>query len=228
MPLKIAIAIPPEDAYVNYFEAIEALGAQMEKVNAGTSPDAYDGLLLPGGGDIHPKYYHQEIAGSVNIIDSLDTLQFGACENFVRAKKPVLGICRGHQLVNVFFGGSLIQHLPSAPRHAREKGSKEDRIHASTAAPDSWIGRLYGASYVTNSSHHQAVDVPGQGLVIDSYSDDGVAEALHHESLPVYAVQFHPERMCFSHRRDDTVDGSVLLRYFLDVCEAEKQARRDA
>ena len=226
--LKIAIPVFPGDHYPNYFAALDALGAQGCKIAVDTPADEYAGLLLPGGGDVDPARYGQENRGSGGIDPDLDALQFAACDHFVRAKKPVLGICRGHQLVNVFFGGSLIQHLPSASRHAREKGSKEDRIHASTAAPDSWIGRLYGASYVTNSSHHQAVDVPGQGLVIDSYSDDGVAEALHHESLPVYAVQFHPERMCFSHRRDDTVDGSVLLRYFLDVCEAEKQARRDA
>ena len=216
--LKIAIPVFPGDHYPNYFAALDALGAQGCKIAADTPADEYAGLLLPGGGDVDPARYGQENRGSGGIDPDLDALQFAACDHFVRAKKPVLGICRGHQLVNVYFGGTLIQDLPSGGVHDWDPGESADKVHVSTALPGTWIAALYGERYPTNSAHHQAVDRPGRGLVIDSYSEDGVVEAMHHESLPVYAVQFHPERMCFAHRRDDTVDGSVLLRWFLSLC----------
>ena len=73
-----------------------------------------------------------------------------------------------------------------------------------------------------NSSHHQAIEHTGKGLRAVMYSGDGVIEAAEHDSLPVWSVQWHPERMCFRHRRDDTVDGSLIFRFFLDQCLAKR------
>lgn len=174
----------------------------------------FDGLLLPGGGDINPARYGQKNEGSVMVIDELDELQFAMLDSFVKSGKPVFGICRGHQLINVYFGGTLIQHLPMAFLHSR-KPDEPDKVHLCTVKEGSWLADLYGTEFFHNSSHHQAVDRVGKGLVADSYCpEDGTVESMHHEALPVYSVQWHPERMCLEHRRTDTVDGMAVLQFF--------------
>ena len=78
--------------------------------------------------------------------------------------------------------------------------------------------QLYGADFFVNSSHHQAVGRPGRGIRIIQRSGDGAAEAIAHESLPILSVQWHPERMCYERRRNDTVDGSRVFLYFKELC----------
>ena len=224
--LRIAVPIPPEKPYTNYFDALKALGAEGIVVDAKTDPASFDGLLLPGGGDLHPMRYHEEIRGSKGIDEALDELQLTAAERFVAAGVPAFGICRGHQLLNVLFGGTLIQHLETEFNHAREEGSDQDKVHGVTAVEGSWIGELYGRVFCVNSSHHQAVKTPGKGLVTDLYAAEGVVEAMHHETLPVWSVQWHPERMSFAHRRQDTVDGEKVLRFFIERCEKYREGRK--
>ena len=186
----------------------------------------YDGLLIPGGWDVHPARYGQEIAGSVGIHEDLDELQFSVLDAFVKKKKPVLGICRGHQLINVYFGGTLIQHLPTSGRHAHVP-DVPDKIHAGQNIPSSWIEKIYGPRFLHNSAHHQAVDRPGGGLVIDSVCpDDQVVEAMHHEKLPVFSVQWHPERMCLSYAGRGMADGLEVLRFFCRICGGWPEAFR--
>ena len=135
----------------------------------------------------------------------------------MKAGKPVLGICRGLQVINIYFGGDLIQDLGEKNECHRRTGD-QDKVHRSITKPGTWLEELYGTEYPTNSAHHQAVGTVGTGLETVSLSEDSVVEALVHTSLPVYSVQWHPERMCFANRRDDTVDGSRVIRFFLDVC----------
>lgn len=178
----------------------------------------YDGLVLPGGVDIDPSRYGQENRGSVRMVPLLDELQFAMLDAFVRSGKPVLGICRGQQLINVYFGGTLIQDLPTAFRH-RSGRPGFDLVHGSRTVEGSWIHQIYGSAFTHNSAHHQAVDLPGEGIIIDSRCDaDGVAEAIHHAALPVYGVQFHPERMCLELERKDTVNGLGVLLFFSGIC----------
>lgn len=236
------IAIPEIDQNVkNYVNAVFAAGMepivislQTEQVNqkfqqeyldySEFRADAYDGLLLPGGGDIDPVRYGQENHGSIMIMEALDELQFAILEDFVRCGKPVLGICRGHQVINVYFGGTLIQHLPTAVRHSREL-DEPDKVHRCIAKEDSWLARLYGIKFSHNSAHHQAVDCPGEGLVIDSYClEDGTVEAMHHSTLPIYSVQWHPERMCLELEREDTVNGLPVMEFFYRICCEEQEA----
>ncbi len=173
----------------------------------------FDGLLLPGGCDLDPSGYGEPLLGSVGLCPELDKLQFALLDAFVKAGKPVMGICRGHQLINVYFGGTLIQDLPEKAAHAPLGG--EPNHHEVLAEEGSLLSRLYGPCFLTNSTHHQAVKQAGVGLRRTAMSPDGVVEALEHESLPVFSVQFHPERMCFACAREDTADGSRLLEAFL-------------
>ena len=183
--------------------------------------EAMDALVLPGGGDIDPRAYGEENHGSVSVDPWTDSLQFRLLDDFVRAGKPVLGICRGMQVINVFFGGTLIQDLESGFVHMLNPRCT-DQVHMCEAVEGSWIEKLYGKSFFHNSNHHQAVGKPGRGLVVDGRCPvDSVIESLHHSSLPIYAVQWHPERMCLNHARTDTVDGLKIFRFFCGICGGE-------
>ena len=203
--------------------ALEALGAEPVLISEPVSAEAYDGLLLPGGDDINPARYGEENHGSRGIDDSLDKLQFSVLEAFVNAGKPVLGICRGHQVINVFFGGTMIQDLPSFDRHARDAGQKEDKIHRNKTEPGTMLARIYGEEFTSNSSHHQAAGKIGKGLRVMARSDDGVIEAIYHETLPVYGIQFHPERMCLSFADERTVDGLRIIQEFLRLTDNKER-----
>ena len=218
--LRIAVPLPPEDVYANYFNALEALGVEGVKIPADADPAAFDGLLLPGGADVDPARSNQPNIAAQALEPELDELQLTALDRFAKAGKPALGICRGHQLMNVYMGGTLIQNLTSCDIHRWTEDG--DRVHGTVAEPGSWIAALYGLRFPTNSAHHQAVDKPGAGMIVDQRSEDGVIEATHHESLPLFSVQWHPERMCFAKARDDTVDGSVVIKWFLDFCAARR------
>ena len=217
MRRKIAIPIPPDFRYPNYFAALESLGAEGERVGADVNVDEYDGLLVPGGDDVDPASYGAAAAGAVDPDPALDALQLAAINRFYRAGKMIFGICRGHQLLNVYFGGTLIQDLPGRI-HDWDKGTSSDKAHGTIAIAGSWLEGLYGEKFPTNSAHHQAVDRLGRGIIVDQWSEDGVIEGAHHESGHVFGVQWHPERMCFAHRREDTVDGSIVLAWFLERC----------
>lgn len=175
---------------------------------------SFDGLLLPGGGDINPEAYGEQNHGSIPVEKWIDRLQFSLLEDFLRLRRPVFGICRGLQLINVLLGGTLIQDLEDAPMH-RCLPDRHDQVHACQAVAGSWLCGLYGESFFHNSSHHQAVHRLGEGLIVDSRCPfDGVVESLHHADLPVYAVQWHPERMCLAHERSDTVNGLKVFSFF--------------
>ena len=222
MSVRIAIPIPPEDSYTNYFAAMEALGAEGVKAAADADPTAYDGLLLPGGVDVDTARYHQPVTGANEPDLALDALQFTAVDRFFRAGKPIFGICRGHQLLNVYFGGTLIQDIAQGAAHDWDRDPPGDKVHFAQALEGSWTAALYGTRFPVNSAHHQAVDRLGEGLVVDMWSEDGLVEAMHHESGLVYSVQWHPERMCFVKRREDTVDGAVVLGWFVGLCAARR------
>ena len=151
-----------------------------------------DALILPGGGDITPGFYGQGIHGSRSINTELDLLQIQALEFFIHTGKPVLGICKGMQLINVYFGGTLIQDLSNSDKHQIPEG---DLLHMSYVTEDCILSRLYGKEFMINSNHHQAVDALGRNLKAVQFSEDNVIEAFVHKSLPVMGVQWHPERL---------------------------------
>ena len=202
-----------------YVDAVTAAGGDATAKYLPDISTDYDGLILCGGNDIDPKYYGQPINGAVKIDQQRDAVEFALLKAFVDAGKPVLGICRGHQLINVYFGGSLHQDLPGKQYHTN--GQNLYITHDVTADENSIVGKLYGATFSVNSSHHQAVDKLGQGLMATSYWNTYV-ESYEHCSKPVYGVQWHPERMCVNERREDAVDGIKLFQWFINICKEQK------
>lgn len=184
----------------NYRRALAAAGMK-PLLTLDTAAPA-DGLLLPGGGDI-----------------SGDTLPDGErrlIERFVSAGRPVLGICRGMQALNVFFGGTLYDRISG---HQAPGG---DLLHPTCA-----VGLLAGlltTSPTVTSNHHQAVRTVGRELVVCQWTADGVAEGLCHPSLPIVGVQYHPERQSFGLLRPDAADGAPLFHWLRQACQ--KRLRR--
>ena len=155
-----------------------------------------------------PAFFGQENKGSKNIDVSMDQAQFSALTMFVLLKKPVLGICKGLQIINIYFGGDMIQDLPSAQIHSYIDG---DQFHPTQIEKGSYLYKLYGTSLTVNSAHHQGIGRLGKSLFSVQKSQDGIIEAIAHESLPILGVQWHPERM------EDPV-SIPLFQYFLNLC----------
>jgi putative glutamine amidotransferase len=180
--------------------------------------DRMDGLLLSGGGDLAPGFFGEDARfGNLRIDEARDAFELPLARAFLERKKPVFGICRGIQLLNVLLGGTLYQDLPA------ELGvvhSGPSILHEITAKPDSVLGRLFGERFPVNSFHHQAIRALAGGLNATASSDDGVVEAVEHESLPVLGCQFHPERISCLTGEHKTPDFLPLFEHFVSLCRA--------
>lgn len=214
---RILLSSAPEEP-VWYRAALETRGA----VPVGgycPEPDlSCDGLVLCGGGDLDPALFHQPNLGSDPPDRDRDRRELALVRAFLAAKKPILGICRGMQVLNVALGGSIIQDLPPTVRPFH-RAEGRFLAHPVRAAAGSLFDRLYGPVFSVNSLHHQAVGELGQGLVPVLWSESGVIEGVLHQTHPVIAVQFHPERMTGAQARPDTVDGGAIWTHFLSLCQ---------
>lgn len=201
----------------NYAEALDACGAESVFSEDIRLAEKCGALLLPGGGDIDPSLYGQTLNGSRNIDREQDLREIGLVREFVRTGRPILGICRGIQVINVALGGTLIQDIATADTHKWEEETG-DKVHPVTAAKGSFLHKLYGGTFSVNSAHHQAVDTVAPGLAVSARASDRVIEGLEDQTRGIYGVQWHPERMAFRHARTDTVDGRPLFEFFLKLC----------
>lgn len=179
----------------------------------GLNIDDFAALLLPGGADVDPSLFGQKNCGSRTIDKELDIAQLNMTDLFVKAKKPILGICKGCQVLNVYFKGSIIQDLENNVHHQAYQ-EKEVKHKARTEKNNALYDLYGGDEIIINSSHHQAVDKLGNGMRICQYSDDHVVEAIQHETLPILGVQWHPERMSYSKHVDGEADGTLIFEYF--------------
>lgn len=202
-----------EKNYGEYAEALRFCGAEPVFSLDVAESDACDSLLLPGGGDIHPKYYGEEIVDCRGLDEARDEAEWELMKRFTVNGRPILGVCRGMQVLNVFFGGTLKQHVED---HAGLGGGVE-RIHKTKAAEGSAFSCWWGDEFSVNSSHHQAVGVLARCLRPVQKSEDGVVEAFTHGGLPVLGVQWHPERQMGENRTAGLVDGALVYRYFLSL-----------
>lgn len=207
----------------NYCAAVRSAGGE-PKAGYCPPPDlSCAGLLLCGGGDIESSRYGQENRGSQPPDRERDRAELALFQAFYRAGRPILGVCRGMQLINVALGGTIVQDLPP-DRRSRHTAPEGDLIHGVRARPDSLLHSLYGPAFSVNSAHHQAVGRPGTGLRMAAWSEDGVPEAVDLPGYPLLGVQFHPERMAFGRSRPDTMDGARLLFRFLSACRGDAAA----
>ena len=221
---RLRIQVSGEAGYTdNYCAALRGAGGD-PVVGYCPAPDlSCVGLLLCGGGDIESALYGQEDRGSQPPDRARDRAELELFRAFYEAGKPILGICRGMQLINVALGGTLIQDLPPEQRPFHG-GGKADMIHPVRSEEGSILRRLYGPLFHVNSSHHQAVDDLGQGLRASAWAESGFAEAVELPGKPVLGVQFHPERMSFGRRRLDTVDGAAIFNWFIGACGGDERA----
>ncbi|ALJ21071.1 gamma-glutamyl-gamma-aminobutyrate hydrolase family protein [Microbacterium sp. No. 7] len=163
------------------------------------SLDGFDGLVLPGGGDVDPARYGGDTsAPCYDVNPAQDALDLAIVDEAMRRGIPVLGVCRGLQVLNVACGGSLVEHLPHTDvRHTPLKADDDGlrwAWHPVDLAAGSRLVAHAGASAIeVASGHHQAVRRVGDGLVVTATAADGVIEAVEHPTAPVLAVQWHPE-----------------------------------
>ena len=225
--MRVVIAMPrmstdpePTVAQSKYIESLARAGAEMRWVELNDPEQAVqdaltcDGLLLPGGGDMDPKFYGQAripACGEPNLLrDAAEPLLLRA---FLAADKPVLGICRGIQVMNAVLGGDLYQdikpfeHLPHNGHWAK--------VHTVTVRRGTLLSRILGQDTVlVNSQHHQAVDRVAPGFTLAALSEDGIVEAIEKpDARFCLGVQWHPEWLSDA---DPAMQG--LFDAFVNAC----------
>ncbi len=177
-----------------------------------------DGVLLTGGHDVDPSYYGAErLEACGPACTRRDEMEFAILRYCLEHGKPVFGICRGLQVMNVFFGGTLWQDLPSERPTDVQHGMQPpyDRaVHTVQAVAETHIGAILGEMvYPVNSLHHQAVCDIAPGLLCSAVSEDGSVEAVEYPQAPFcMAVQWHPEYLC------DAEDSQKLAAAFAAAC----------
>ncbi len=194
------------DAEKNYIEAFSYHGFGCF---AGYLPSdtGFDALVLCGGGDIDPHFYGEENYGSHQPDILRDKAEFALFEKYFALGKPIFGICRGCQLINVALGGSLVQHIDTHADHSQVFGM--DSVHTVYNTENSIFYQLYGKEMTVNSSHHQACLRIGEQLEVIQRHPDGTIEAIAGKNI--VAFQWHPERMTASFRHEKFSEPSKIF-----------------
>lgn len=174
---------------------------------------SYHILLLPGGGDISASLYLSPTdnapgpAEYTSADEALDLLQFQLLQSALLLGKPVLGICKGMQIINVFFGGNLYPHLPTSEMHRFDKGDwfhpvrffsefpMHTKIWGQNPSVSQELHELLSPFPIVNSAHHQGIQKLGADLQTLQYSEDFLPETIAHRHLPILGLQWHPERL---------------------------------
>lgn len=210
-----------------YVQSLERAGAQalwieLEDIDKAIEETLEcDGLLLPGGADIEPKLYGQtatEKCGKPN--EKRDFAEPKILEAFLKTGKPIFGICRGVQLINVYFGGTLIQDIKEEQKYKHSDFlTRAKSIHPISIEKGSKLYDILGTETAeVNSLHHQAIDKVGEGLSVTAKSADSFIEALELADHPFcVAVQWHPE-----HMSKKSEEQRKLFSAFVSACNITK------
>src|ERR1035437_5914292 len=210
--MKIVIGITDCSKWQNYYDwfssdAVEVIKLSAEDNNV-NDVDQCNGIVLSGGEDVHPKYYgHEgwmkkknELKFHVN--EARDEFEMRVIDRAVKSKKPILGICRGLQITNVYFGGTLIPDISKGEKVKHSNGQKEgdDPMHLVQVENNSCLCGIVSAKVgIVNSAHHQAANKIGKGLAVSARAEDGTVEAIewaNPKDKPfLLLVQWHPERI---------------------------------
>ncbi|MBK8982379.1 MAG: gamma-glutamyl-gamma-aminobutyrate hydrolase family protein [Ignavibacteria bacterium] len=228
--MKIGITYA-ESNFEKYTEWLDYFKVDYVVLDHNSKKEGYDnfkecsGLILSGGADVYPELYcdwdTKETKGTY--LPERDGFEMKLMEESDNRKIPVLGICRGIQLINVYYRGSLIFDLEEIRNTNHRKISKtEQRFHNVNIIKDTLLFDIVKSEKaIINSSHHQAADRLGEGLMINAKSDEGVVEGIEYSDKAgkpfMIAVQWHPERMPF----DDPVSVNILKK-FLSECVEKK------
>ncbi len=201
--------------FQNYADAVRLAGGQPVLALGADEElaDRADGLFLTGGVDIEPERYGCERrpwCGQADLLRDQEELKL--FEWFTERKKPVLGVCRGMQLINTALGGTLWQ---DQKKEQGVDGHGDGAVHPVSLSPDSMLFRLFGGEILVNSYHHQSVRGLGRELKVTAMSGE-IVEGFEHQYLPVWAVQWHPERMTGTVRiTREGPDMNTLFQWFV-------------
>jgi putative glutamine amidotransferase len=184
-----------------------------------------DALVLSGGIDIYPEFYGSDVTdypgapGKFN--EKRDAYEIAAFRLAQENKIPVLGICRGMQLINVIHGGTLIQNLENETLNQVHTGNP-DKSHIINIEEQTVLHEIIGAGKTEiNSAHHQAIDKLGKGLLINARSDEGIVEGIERVNEPgkpfLLAIQWHPERMFRFHLENSPASQTIRNRFIEEI-----------
>lgn len=204
--------------FKEYIEALEGAGAQPILLpytegceNLDRLVEICDGFCFTGGVDVAPCYYGEAMLPECGEIqDRRDSFEMMAIPKVIASGKPILGICRGAQVINVALGGSLYQDIPSQLSTAidhRQSAGRYEPWHFATVTPDTPLAILVGEDKISvNSFHHQAIKRLGDGLRAMATSEDGIIEAAYRDGEQyIRLYQWHPERLIESDRHERAI-----------------------
>lgn len=238
MKILISVSEKEKSQGVNspYYKALVNAGAEPEELEMVVASDAacpeeraFDGIVFTGGEDVDPAFYDEpKKHENVRTNRKRDEFELHLLDRALESRLPILGICRGAQMINVKFGGSLYQDLkndfvPSVlpgVEH-RQAGSRSAATHSVTVTePESKLAEFFTGQCRVNSLHHQAIKRVGHGLKVTAYSEDGLPEAI--EAADAYpflmAVQWHPEEMT---NREEQLK---IFQTFVEKCRKSSQS----
>lgn len=227
---EVPAPVPADYVNHSYCAAIEKAGGlpfllPVPETSSDSDPllAMCDGILLPGGLDVDPRYYGEDPLPVLGTLDApMDDFWIHAVRYAVQKQIPLFGICRGLQLVNVALGGSLYQDLTmktSQPMLHTQRQNRDYLMHRVTIQSDSRLAALLGTTSIyTNTMHHQCAKVPGNGLSITAWTNDGIPEALETADGSILLVQWHPEELLVNEPR--------MLALFTDLVERAAKAHR--
>jgi putative glutamine amidotransferase len=185
----------------DYAKMIESLGMLPVMIPYHTLHMEYfiqecDGFIIPWGRDVSPECYSESLNGAKSCSVEHDLIALDFIKQVQKSKKTLFGICRGMQLLNVYFWGTLIQHLESSEIH-NQLSSPQKLIHKVDITSQSFLSQVFWKDSIpVNSIHHQAVKSLGFWLKAVAFDEkDRIIEAIEHQELPFFWVQWHPEKL---------------------------------